>query len=584
MALSRSIRRRLAVSLLGAVAVVGVFTTRLVDLQIVRADTLTGQANAQQKGSTITYGTRGAIVDANGVVLADSVQRWNITAAPNSFATWNTKRPAADATAAIGKIARITGADPQKILQALTADPSKNYARLVLGVKLGTFERVKALRLPWLASEPEPARSYPQGAVAGNLVGFTGTDGPLAGLELSANSCLASGNGSTSYEHGADWVPIPGSARVTKAARDGGTLKLTINSDLQWFAQQVLGEQATAQGAKWGTAAVVHVKDGQLVVAAQTPTVDPNNVDATAAADRGSRFFSSPYEPGSIMKPATVASLIDAGKLTPTDKVLVPSRYNTGFPAGYQITDVFPHPTMRWTATGIIEQSSNIGVSVLSERLPVAQRTAYLRSFGFGSRTGVGFLGESAGLVQNPVGIDPISDKAQQFGQGISVTSAQMAGLYQTLGNGGVKVPLTLVEGCQRADGTVTDQPSTQGTRVVSTQAATQTLQMMETVAEYSNISKIVTIPGYRVAAKTGTAQVADPATGRYGTGRIVSVAGISTVDNPEYAVIVTLGEPTKIKTSVAAAPVFAAIMKQVIKTYRIPPSTTTPPNIPLTW
>ncbi|MBI5161916.1 MAG: penicillin-binding protein 2 [Micrococcales bacterium] len=586
MSLSRSMRRRVAVSLLATVAVVGVFTTRLVDLQVVRADALTQQATKIQKASYITYGTRGSIVDANGIVLADSVQRWNITAAPNTFASWAANPPRGEnPSTALAKIAALTGADPQEILRALTADPTKNYVRLVLSVKLATFQKVKALGLAWLSSEPEPARSYPQGAIAGNLVGFTGTGStPLAGLELSAQSCLASSNGSTSYEHGADWVQIPASSRVTKAAKDGGTLKLTLDSDLQWFSQQALQEQVLAQGAKWGTVAVVRIKDGDIVAAAQYPTVDPNDVDATSPENRGARFFTSPYEPGSIMKPATVASLMDAGKLTPYDQVVVPSQYSTGFPAGARITDVFAHPTMRWTATGIIEQSSNIGISVISERLPVAQRTAYLKKFGFGSPTAVDFLGESGGLVQDPASIDVISDKAQQFGQGISVTSAQMAGLYQTLGNGGVRVPLTLAEGCERPDGTVTDQPSTEGTRVVSAEAAQNTLLMMETVAEYSNISKIVTIPGYRIAAKTGTAQVADPATKAYGKERNVSVAGISTVDNPQYAVVVTLGEPTKIKTSMAAAPVFAAVMKQVIKTYRIPPSTTTPPNIPLTW
>lgn len=582
MALSRSLRRRVSVSMLAALAVVGIFTARLVDLQVVRADSLTEQAGKLQKASYTTYGIRGSIVDTDGVVLADSIERWNITAAPDAFARWMDHRDPSAADTVLSRIAAITGADAQKMKTALTARPTSNFTYLVKSVKLSVFDRIRDMKIPWVYSEPEPgARSYPQGAIAGNVVGFMNTDGPGAGMELGVNSCLASSNGRTSYEHSRDWVQIPGSSRVSKPAKDGGTLKLTIDADLQWFSQQVLGEQVQAQGAKWGTATVVRIKDGHILAAAQWPTVDPNDVDATDQNDRLARFFSTPYEPGSIMKPATVASLMDAGKLTPTDKISVPSRYTVG---GATITDVFAHPTMHWTATGIIEQSSNIGISVISERLPVADRTAYLEKFGFGSKTAIDFPGESAGQVQNPATIDPISDKAQQFGQGISVTSAQMAGLYQTIGNHGVKVPLTLVEGCEHADGTVTDRPSTTGTRVVSAQAADNTMLMMETVAESANISNIVTIPGYRVAAKTGTAQVADPNTHRYGGERNVSVAGITTVDNPEYAIVVTLGEPTKIKTSMAAAPVFAAIMKQVIKTYRIPPSTTTPPNIPLTW
>lgn len=586
MALSRSMRRRLAVSMIASLAIVGVFTTRLVDLQLVRADALGKKAAQSLSARSTLYGTRGDIVDTNGIVLAQSPQRWDVTAAPNGFAKWSERETEAEIARAVDRLAAASGGDARKIRAALTADPASQYAMLVRAIDLKQLTAVKELDLPWVYPVlNQTKRIYPQGAIAGNLVGFLGTDGPLAGLELSENSCLAGANGSTRFQQGRDGVPIPGSVATTKAAKDGGTLRLTIDSDLSWYAQQVLEQQVPAQGGAWGTAAVVRIKDGHIMAAAQYPTVDPNDVDATPKEERGARFFVSPYEPGSIMKPATVASLIDAGKLTPYDRVTVPSAYTTGFPKGSSIKDVSPHGTMRWTATGIIEQSSNIGISVISERLPLAQRTAYLKRFGFGTPTAVGFLGESGGTVLDPASADVISDKAQQFGQAISVTSAQMASLYQTLGNGGVKVPLTLVEGCTRADGTTTDQPSTAGERVVSARAADDTLQMMETVARFANISSTVSIPGYRIAAKTGTAQMTDPATGRYSlSDRIVSVAGISTVDNPEYAVVVTIAKPDKIKTSMAAAPAWAAIMKQVIKTYRVPPSTTTPPNLPLTW
>jgi len=594
---SRSTRRRLAVSLLIVATLAVGCVVRLVDLQVVRADALTEAADKQQRLSVTTYGTRGDIVDADGTVLAGSVQRWNITASPkialDKDQTFD--RKAKDGTTtkvtaqeAVAEVADITGGSADTMYATLTkavaANPNSDFAYLAKAVPLATLKKVQKLGIPWVYSEQDTsARNYPNGAIAGNLVGYVGTDQPLAGLELTQNSCLAGTNGEQSFERSPQGVRIPGSTVQTKAAVDGGTLKLTIDSDLQWYVQQVLAEQAAVYGAQWATASVVRVKDGHIMAAADWPSVDPNDVTATPASSRGSRFFSVPYEPGSIMKPATVASLLDAGVITKDQKVDVPSRYDKGFPKGAFIKDVFPHPEMHWTVAGVIENSSNIGISVLSENLSVVKRTAYLKKFGFGTKTAVGFQAESSGIMHNPIGIDPISDKAQQFGQAISVTAAQLAGMYQTLGNGGVQMPLTLVEGCTHADGTVTGAPDTTPKRVVSAAAAHDTLEMMETVATTSNISPIVSIPGYRIAAKTGTAQVAT-SSGTYGSDRVVSVAGITTVDNPEYAVVVTLGNPDKIKTSMAAAPAFAAIMKQVIKTYRVPPSTTPVPNIPLTW
>ena len=154
--------------------------------------------------------------------------------------------------------------------------------------------------------------------------------------------------------------------------------------------------------------------------------------------------------------------------------------------------------------------------------------------------------------------------------------------MYQAIGNDGVKMPLTLVEGCQHANGTVTDLPDTTPTRVVGASAAKQTVEVMETVASQGALHDIISIPGYRVAAKTGTAQVAE--NGSYGTQRIVSVAGLIPAENPQYVVIATMAKPDTIRTSAAAAPAFAAIMKQVIKTFQITPSRQKAPYIPLTW
>lgn len=586
----RGTRRRLSITVLVVFAIVAVFAVRLVDIQIVRADTLNAEADKRRVLTATTYGTRGSIVDANGVVLADSVERFDITAAPNLVKLDETSmvidgtRQKVPTAQAIQAIADLTGDDPTVIYATLTADPEAQWARLSKQATLETFRKVKALGIPWIYSEMSPARTYPSGAIGGTLVGFLGTDGPLAGTELTQESCLAATNGTSTYESSIDGVRMPGSTIVEKSPKDGGTVHLTIDSDLQWYAQQALAQQGTALGADWAAATIVEVKTGRIVTAADWPSVDPNDLD-TVGADGfggGSRIFAAPYEPGSIIKPATFAALLDAGKITPSTPVTVPGRYTDGLPAGSSIKDSWAHDVLHLTATGVLMNSSNIGTAILAQNLTKTQRHDSLEAFGFNSETEVKFNGESSGSVLPVDQVDAITNLTQQFGQGMSATNAQIASMYQTLGNGGVRLPLSLVSGCEAPDGTMTEVPSTSGTQVVSQNAADTTVEMMETVASQGALKNVLTIPGYRVAAKTGTAEVA--ANGSYGSDRIVSVAGLVPAEDPQYAIVVTFAKPDTMRTSAAAAPTFNAIMKQVIKTFRITPSTVPAPALPLTW
>jgi cell division protein FtsI (penicillin-binding protein 3) len=274
--------------------------------------------------------------------------------------------------------------------------------------------------------------------------------------------------------------------------------------------------------------------------------------------------------------------LVDKGLVNAATPVDVPSKFTDGLPAGRYIKDSFAHGDMHMTVAGVIMNSSNIGIAELTKLESEKDRYANLRAFGFGSDTSVNFLGESSGAVASPETVDPFTTVTQQFGQGMSATSAQIASMYQALGNDGKKVPLTLVDSCTAADGTVTHPTTGATTQVVSASAAQQVRQMMETVTTQGSLHNLINIPGYRIAAKSGTAQVAE--NGTYGKDYIVSVAGLVPADKPQYAVILTLAKPDTIKTSAAAAPGYATIMKQVIKTYRIQPSTTPAPPIPVAW
>jgi len=586
----RSTRRRLTATVLAIMCVVGLFVGRLVDIQVVNAADLNKESLGKRSINLVEYAARGDIVDTNGKILADSVDRYDITASPKlvkeSFDRKDAKGVKTEVSfmQAVAELAEVTGEDPAALVTALTSDPTSNFVFLAQSQTLEVQKAVKALKIPFVFDQVRPSRTYPSGAVAGNLVGFMGTDGPQAGLELKYRSCLDNVNGTSTYERSSDGVRLPGSTVTTKEKKDGGTLKLTVDSDLQFYVQQTMNTRAVELGADWATAVIVRVSDGHIMAMSDYPSIDPNNVNASNGKALGSAAFANAYEPGSTMKPLTAAMLLDAGLISQTTEVNVPGALYTE--GGGRIKDSFSHGDLHYTTAGIITNSSNIGISLLSAKMTPKERREYFLKFGLSQKTAVGFPGESTGLIPklnaNGKWGDEITTYALSFGQAMQTTSAQVASAYQTLGNDGVRLPLTLVEGCEWADGTVTEAPATEGVRVVSDKAAVQTVQMMENVVTQGWLSSTLQIPGYRIAAKTGTAQVAE--NGRYGDDYTVSVAGLIPAEAPEYAVVVTFGKPDTMKTSGAAAPTFKKIMTQVIKTFRVTPSTKPAPNIPQSW
>lgn len=575
---TRRSRARISLVVVAIFAVVAAFTVRLVDIQLVQASELNAQSLTKRAQEQVLYGTRGEILDTNGAVLAASVERYDIEVSPRSALTRSDA--ATSVPEALAKIAAITGQDPAALMAVLTADPESDFAYLAKSVKLDVFEEVRALDIPWLYYELRPSRTYPNGAVAGNLVGFIGTDGPQAGLELSEDACLASTNGSATYEKGEDGVQLPGSLVTEVAPKDGGSVTLTIDRDLQFYVQQRIAQTYTELGAEWATAVVMRVSDGALMAVADYPSVDPNNVDGVPNTALGSRAFSWPYEPGSTIKALTAASLIDAGVATQTTQVIAPGRRY--LENGDYIKDAWAHDDIPYTLAGALVDSSNVAVSMFSDLLPADRRHDYLTAFGFNAETEVGFTGESEGVIHPAAEWDEVTNYAVQFGQGMSATSVQVASAYQTLGNGGVRMPVTLVEGCRWPDGTTTDLPATEGTQVVSATAARKTVEMLEQVVTKGWKAPDLMIPGYRVAAKSGTAQVAE--NGVYGDKAVISFAGLAPADNPQYVVVVTAGIPSSIYSSGAIATTFRDVVAQTLTQFRVTPSTEPAPDIPLTW
>jgi cell division protein FtsI (penicillin-binding protein 3) len=270
--------------------------------------------------------------------------------------------------------------------------------------------------------------------------------------------------------------------------------------------------------------------------------------------------------------------LIDQGKASPSTQVLAPYSWKSG--NGADLHDSGYHDPLRLTLTGVLMMSSNTGMSQLGRALSDQTRYDYLKKFGIGSDTGLPYPDQSSGQLNPVKDWDDQTKYATMFGQGVSATQLQMVGAYQALANGGTRIPLSMVEGCEHPDGSITDVPSGKPTAVVSPQAAATTLGMMESVVTSGDLKKQLQIPGYRIAAKTGTAQQPD-GKGGYLPSYYVSVMGVAPVDDPQYVVSVNLGFPTTITSSAAAAPLFHTIMSQVLKTYRVKPSTSSPADYP---
>ncbi|WP_240694626.1 penicillin-binding protein 2 [Cryobacterium sp. SO1] len=586
-----SSKRRVAATVVVLFAIIGLFVVRLVDIQLVRAETLSADSLGNRSVERTVYGSRGEILDANGVVLAGTVMRYDVALSPKNASPFTrtvdgveTSVPLAQSVAEIGAVVGLSADQVQALITDSLADnPKSDYALVAKKVGVDAFRALYALEIPWLTFTQNPGRVYPNGAVAGNIVGFVSSEGEAqAGLEAGEDSCLASNNGIETYERGADGVRLPESTVATESAVNGSDVITTIDSDLQFFVQQVLAEQAQKTGAAWGNVVVQEVKTGKLVAVADYPSVDPNDVNATTnPEDRGSRAFTASYEPGSTFKALTAASVLDAGLATPESQVVAPYRY---LPEnGANINDSSAHGDLRLTLAGVLIESSNTGTSQFGERLNDQQRYDYMTKFGVGTETESGFPGEDPGILHPADEWDNQTGYATMFGQGLTTTALQVSSIYQTIANGGVRMPVQLVSGCRAADGTLTEVPAAEGTQVVSASAARDTADILEMVYQKAWLADTWKIPGYRAAAKTGTAQMPD-GNGGYSTGYLVSVSGFAPADDPQYVVSVSLADPVNMNSSAAPAPVFQEVMSQVLKKYRAVPSGAAAPDLPGTW
>lgn len=586
---TRSPRRRTVVALAVVLAVLAGFIVRLVDIQVVNAGEHIGDSMDRAfGGEQVLHGTRGEIVDQNGQTLAGSILRYDCQLDPLLIRQIDTQvlegksdQPLWEAVSV--DVAAITGQTPEEVRGIVEAElaerPESQFVYLKKGVSTEQYRALADLGIPYIGCLQHPARMYPDGAVAGNLVGFVGADGPLESLEKSQNDCLAATDGQRVYQRGKDGVVIPGTERETPAS-DGGTLQLTINRDLQWYLQQLIAEQTQNMGAQQGAILVYEVKTGKVRAAAEYPTVDPNAFEATPADFRTSSIFLEWFEPGSTFKALTAATVIDAGGQSPGSTVVASGKES--FPNGATVVDSFQHPAYEYTLAGTLIDSSNVGISKFSESVSPQTRYDYFQRFGIGQGTGSGYPAEQTGLLNPVEQWGPQGTYNTSFGQAVTTTMPELARAYGAIVNGGVKMPLSIIESCTLPDGTVVEPELGDPEQVISEGTSAQMRAMLENVFLQAPYAESVQIPGYRVGGKTGTGEKADLVNGGYKQGvYYTTMVGFAPADDPEYVVVVTLDEPTKVTSSAANATAFQKAMTQVLKTYRVMPSTTAPELLP---
>lgn len=599
---TRSPRRRTVVALGIVLAVLAAFVVRLVDIQVVNANEHIDASQKLATGASQTlYGARGEIVDANGSILATSTLLYDVQISPMLAVEGIDKRDAD------GKVVKNADGDPEKVswpelaariaavtgqsaediekivADALAENPDSQFAYVKRYVSTEEYRALAELRLPFLSFPPHPSRTYPDGAVAGNLLGFVGSDGTaLEGLEKQQDACLEPKPGERKYQRGADGVIIPGTEKDTPAV-DGGTLKLTIDTDLQWFLQQLIAEETAHYQADWGGIIVMEAKTGKIRAIAETPTVDPNDPGASAPDDRGSRLLSTSYEPGSTFKPVTAATVIEQAGLSPTSTVVTPDRME--FPNGAVINDSENHPTQNLTLTGGLVTSSNVAMSQFGTRVPAEIRQQYLEKFGVGQPDALNWSGAPPliGFSADAKDWDNQTYYTTTFGQAFTVTPLQVVSLFQTIANGGVRLAPQLVESCTKADGTVVAPTTAEPVKVIEPQTAAEVSQMLENVYAQGTLAADINIPGYRLAVKTGTAQLPDGAGGYKNGVFITSLAGFVPADDPQYVVLTLFDEPKTVRMSSANRSVFKKAVMQVLTHYRVMPSNSETPLLPVT-
>ncbi|WP_418956570.1 peptidoglycan D,D-transpeptidase FtsI family protein [Streptomyces tritici] len=598
-------RPRLRLVSIGLTLVMVAFVVRLLQVQAVDAAAYAAKAEKHRYQEYTLSADRGEITDRAGIALAASVDAYDITADPKLFTPEESKRPDAPEQAA-ALLAPILGKEPAELAKKLRT-PKSRYALLARKQTPQVWNQIKDLKkvyaqksrpsqggnginlLGGILSERSTKRVYPNGELAAGILGYVNAEGRGAGgLESMLDKELAGKDGKIRYaQSGGREVPTAGS-RGTPAV-PGADIELTIDRDIQWAAQQAITEQVKKSKADRGYVIVQDIKTGEVLAMANAPGFDPNDLSQANAAAMGNAALQDAYEPGSTSKVMSMAAVLEEGVAAPGTHVTVPNRLHRG---DRLFKDDIDHPTWYLTLNGVLAKSSNIGTILATGQLGDTQAESnkilysYLRKFGIGSPSGLGYPGETPGILAPPQKWSTSQQYTIPFGQGLSINAMQATSVYSTIANGGVRVEPTLVRGTRGPEGNFTPAPEPKQTRVVSEKTARTLAQMLESVVgDEEGTGTKAAIPGYRVAGKTGTANRVDPELGRY-KGYTASFAGFAPADKPRVTVYCAIQNPTKGSYfgGQICGPIYKKVMEFALKTLHVAPTGAEPPRMPVSF
>ena len=557
--------------------VFSIFAAQLLRLQGFDAAAVSKDAQSQRTATVALPALRGSIVDRNGVVLASSIERRTVTvdqtAVPEYVKTVDGVRTKVGVAGAAADLSPLLGIPVPELTKELSG--SARYRVLQKNVTPLTWRKISELGVNGIYSEVTADRMYPTSTAAASLVGFLQGDGTAgAGLEVLMDKTLRGKAGKTIYEQSQDGRPIPNARQETIPPVPGKDVRLTIDSDLQWFAQNALAQKVIQTQALSGTVVVQSVRTGELLAVASYPTFDPNQ-PGQSSANWTNKAFNEVYEPGSTGKVMTASAAIEEGAVTPSTVVEVPNEIHR---ADKLFHDSHPHPTEYLTFAGVLAQSSNIGTILAGERVPAKTMYDYFHRFGLGQTSGMGFPGEGPGLLANVKDWNGSQRYTVLFGQGLSVNALQATGVFQTIANDGLRIPPRIVAATQDGHGQWESSQHPDGVRVVSPKTAKEVRDMLEGVVGKEGTAPEAKIKGYRVAGKTGTADRYDARVGGY-SGKTASFIGFAPADDPQVVVSVTLQRPIKgYYGGAVAGPVFHDVMTYALQELQIPPTGTKAP------
>ena len=536
---------------------------------------------------TVLPAERGSILDADGTVLANSVIRYNVvvdqtvntkTETFKRLETVDGKEKLVDVSRdqGISELAGALGMDKDDVRNAVTGE--SRYYIVAKDLKPDVEDRISKMQIPGIVTEGVSKRVYPNGSVAGGIVGFL-QDGYTgqAGIEQTQDELLKGKDGKRLFEIGADGLRIPVGLDELTPPEDGKDVKLTLNSDLQYFAQQAIQSQSDKLGAEWGIIIVMDAKTGNLIAMADTNSPDPNNPGLVAAKDRGVRSVTAAYEPGSVEKMITAAALIEEGKSSPLDTFTLPPSYTVD---GQTFSDSFAHGTEERTLAGILGWSMNTGTVMAGQRLSKEQRHDWLQKFGIGEAPDIGLPSTASGILTPADQWDGRQEYTVLFGQGVSQSTLQTVRAFQTIANNGVMLQPRLIDSYISPDGSEEKAAQQPPRQVVSDNTAQQVQDILESAVTEGQI-KDAAIDGYRVGAKTGTSE--SPCDdGKSGfCGYTASIVGMAPMDDPRFIVEVVLQRPKGSIYGITQGPVFRSVMSQALRTYNVQPSTGEPARLP---